>query len=65
VNAEWIAQFDQSLALANQALDEEIAEYHAQHGTSPLSDLEDVLQDEHLARFYSVVKTFVILRGKL
>ena len=65
MNAEWIAQFDKSLALANQALDEEIAEYHAQHGASATSDLEDVLQDEHLARWYSVVKALVAVRGKL
>jgi hypothetical protein len=65
MNAEWIAQFDGALALANQAMDEEIAEFHAQHGSDPLSDLEDVLRDEHLAQWYSVVKAFVILRERL
>ncbi len=65
MNAEWIAKFDRAIALANQAMDEEIAEYHAQHGGSALSELEDCLQDEGLSRWHCVVKSLVLLRGEL
>lgn len=65
MNADWLAQFDRTIALANQALNEEIAEYHAMHGGSALSEPEDVLQNATLCRFYTIVQSLVLLREKV